>query len=312
MHETAEEARKETERMLNVYADFCENMLAMPVTCGCKTEKEKFNGAEATYAIECMMHDKKALQAGTSHYFGDGFARVFDIQFTDRNNQKAYPHQTSWGVSTRLIGGIIMTHGDNSGLVLPPKIAPIQIIIVPVAQHKPGVLDAADALCQTLAAQGYRVKVDASENSLGWKCAEYEMKGVPLRIELGPRDIEAGNCVMACRTGGEKTAVTLSDAARAAGEQLQKVQEALFSKAAKNLAEHTFPAASMQEARALQEQKGGFIKTMWCGEEACELRMKEETGMSSRCIPFKQERLSDVCPICGKPEKCMVYWGIAY
>ena len=306
MHATAQEAEDFTKTMLNVYADFCENVLAMPVTRGQKTEKEKFNGAEATYTIECMMHDRKALQAGTSHFFGDGFAKAFDITFANKDNQRVNPFQTSWGVSTRLIGGIIMTHGDNNGLVLPPKVAPIQIIVVPVAQHKPGVLEAAQALCDRLASAGYRVKMDASDNSMGWKCAQYEMKGVPLRLEMGPRDMENGQCVLVRRDNGEKTFVVVSDLEQKAGELLQAVHDGLFEKAKKNLEEHTYPAFSLEEAKALQEEKGGFIKTMWCGELDCELAMKEKAGMSSRCIPFQQEQLAETCACCGKPARHMV------
>ena len=312
MHATAEEAEAYTQRMLNVYADFCENVLAMPVTRGRKTDKEKFNGAEATYAIECMMHDRKALQAGTSHYFGDGFARAFDITFTDKNNQRVNPFQTSWGVSTRLIGGIIMTHGDNNGLVLPPKVAPTQLIVVPVAAHKPGVAEKSQALCDRLNAAGYRAKIDLSDNSMGWKCAEYEMKGVPLRVEIGPRDIENNSCVMVRRDNREKTVVSLDELEQKAGELLDAVHNGLFEKAKRNLEEHTYVAHTLDEAKELQEKNGGFIKTMWCGELDCELAMKEKAGMSSRCIPFKQEHLDDVCPVCGKPAKCEVYWGVAY
>ena len=312
MHATAEEAKAETERMLNVYADFCEDILAMPVTRGQKTEKEKFNGAEATYTIECMMHDRKALQAGTSHYFGDGFAKAFDITFTDQNNQRVNPFQTSWGVSTRLIGGIIMTHGDNNGLVLPPKIAPVQAVIVPVAAHKPGVTEAAAALRDRLAAAGLRVKLDDSDNSLGWKCAQWEMKGVPLRVEIGPRDLEQGQCCMVRRSDGEKTFVPLTELEAEAAKQLQMVHDGLYARAKKNLEEHTYAAYSLEEAKQLQQEKGGFIKTMWCESLECEMKVKEEAGMSSRCMPFAQEHLGDVCPICGKPAKKMIYWGVAY
>ena len=312
MHATAEEAKEETERILNVYADFCENVLAMPVTKGRKTEKEKFNGAEATYTIECMMHDRKALQAGTSHYFGDGFARAFDITFTNKDNQRVYPHQTSWGVSTRLIGGIIMTHGDNNGLVLPPKIAPVQIMVIPIAQHKEGVLEAAQKLVDRLSAAGYRVKMDDSDNSMGWKCAQYEMKGVPLRVEIGPKDMEQGQCCMVRRDNREKTFVALDELESAAAAQLQAVHDGLYQRALKNLQEHTYEAHSLEEAKRLQEEKGGFIKTMWCEDEACELKMKEVAGMTSRCMPFAQEHLDDVCPVCGRPAKKMIYWGVAY
>ena len=312
IHATAEEARSFTEQMLNIYADFCENVLAMPVTRGQKTDKEKFNGAEATYTIECMMHDRKALQAGTSHYFGDGFAKAFQIEFTDKNNQKVAPFETSWGVSTRLIGGIIMTHGDNNGLVLPPKIAPTQVVILPVAQHKPGVLEAAAKLQERLTAAGFRVKVDDSDNSMGWKCAEYEMKGVPLRVECGPRDLENGQCVLVRRTDREKVVCKLEDLETAVAEQLEAVHNGMYERAKKNLDEHIYEAHSLEEAKELQEKNGGFVKTMWCGELECELAMKEKAGMSSRCIPFKQEHLGDTCACCGKPASKMIYWGIAY
>ena len=312
MHATAEEAREETERMLNVYADFCENVLAMPVTRGQKTDKEKFNGAEATYTIECMMHDHKALQSGTSHYFGDGFARAFDITYTDKNNQQVYPHQTSWGLSTRVIGGLIMTHGDNSGLVLPPHIAPIQVIVLPIAAHKPGVTEKAEELVARLKAAGLRAQGDFSDNSPGWKFANWEMKGVPLRVEIGPKDIEQNQCVLVRRDNGEKSFVSLDGLSDTVEAMLDAVHHGMYEKAKKNLTEHTYDAETMEEAKRLQQENGGFIRTMWCGEEACELRMKEEAGMTSRCVPFAQEHLADTCPICGRAAKKMIYWGVAY
>ncbi len=312
MHATEAEAREETQRMLNVYADFYENVLAMPVIKGQKTDKEKFNGAEETYTVECMMHDKKALQGGTSHYFGDGFARAFDITFTGADNQLHHPHQTSWGVSTRMIGGIIMTHGDNNGLVLPPKVAPIQVIVIPVAGHKPGVIEANQAVVDRLTAAGLRVKMDASDKAPGWKFAEYEMKGVPLRLELGPKDIEQNQCVLVRRDSAEKIFVSLDGIEKTVQETLQAVHDGLFAKAKKNLDEHCYPAFSLEEAKTIQAERGGFIKTMWCGDVECEEKMKEVAGMSSRCIPFAQEHLADTCPICGKPAKHMVYWGVAY
>ena len=312
LHETEAEAREETLHQLEVYADMCENYLAMPVIRGNKTEKEKFAGAVNTYTIECMMHDHKALQSGTSHYFGTGFAEQFNITFTDRENKQRYPHQTSWGMSTRIIGGIIMTHGDNNGLVLPPRIAPVQVIVVPVAQHKEGVTEKATELYDALKAAGIRAKIDLSDNSLGWKCAQYEMKGVPLRIEIGPRDIENGVCMAVRRDNGEKISVALSELTAKVPELLDAVQQGLFDKAKKNLDEHIFEAHSLEEAKQLQEEKGGFIKTMWCGELDCELKMKEQAGMSSRCIPFAQEKLGEVCACCGKPAKHMIYWGVAY
>ncbi len=312
LHATEQEAREETLHQLEVYADLCENYLAMPVIRGNKTDKEKFAGAVNTYTIECMMHDKKALQSGTSHYFGQGFAEQFNITFTDKDNQQKHPYQTSWGLSTRIIGGIIMTHGDNNGLVLPPRIAPVQVIVVPVAQHKEGVTEKATAVYEALKAAGIRTKIDVSDNSLGWKCAQYEMKGVPLRIELGPRDIENGVCMAVRRDNGEKISVSLDELTARVPQLLDDVQAGLYAKAKANLDEHTYPAYSLEEAKQLQQEKGGFIKTMWCGELDCELAMKEKAGMSSRCIPFEQENLGEVCACCGKPAKHMIYWGVAY
>jgi len=311
MHETAEEAMRETERQLDVYARLCEEFLAIPVVKGRKTDKEKFAGAERTYTIEAMMHDGKALQSGTSHYFGDGFARAFDITFQGRDNKPQYPHQTSWGMSTRIIGAIIMTHGDDNGLVLPPAIAPVQAVIVPVAQHKEGVLDAAYALRGRL--KGVcRVKVDDSENSPGWKFAEYEMKGVPLRIELGPKDIEKGQCVVVTRHNREKHFIPLENIEAEIPGLLQKVRDGIYQIALENRERRTFTAASMEEIMDFTAHQSGFLKTMWCGDLACEMAMKDQAGLSSRCMPFEQEHLSDVCPICGRPAKEMVIWGKAY
>ena len=312
IHETAEEAIHETEQQLKCYADFFENVLAIPVVPGQKTEKEKFAGAEATYTVECLMKDHKALQGATSHYFGDKFSRAYNVTFTGRDNKLQYPFQTSWGSTTRMIGAVIMAHGDNNGLVLPPKIAPTQVIVLPVAMHKEGVLDAAAKVKERLIAAGLRVKLDDSDNSMGWKCAQYEMKGVPLRLELGPRDIENGVCVAVRRDNGEKTTVAIDELEARIPALLDDVQQGLFDKAKKNLDEHIFEAHSLEEAKALQEEKGGFIKTMWCGELECEMKMKEQAGMSSRCIPFEQEDLGDTCPICGKKAKHMIYWGVAY
>ena len=312
IHETAEEAQAETEQQLGCYADFFENVLAIPVVRGRKTEKEKFAGAEATYTVECMMKDRKSLQGATSHYFGDKFSRAYDVTFAGRDNKLQYPFQTSWGSTTRMIGAVIMTHGDNNGLVLPPKIAPIQVIVLPIAQHKAGVLENAEKLRARLEEAGLRVRMDDSDNSMGWKCAQYEMKGVPLRIELGPRDIENNVCMAVRRDNGEKISVSLDEIDGKIHELLDTVQQGLFDKAKKNLNEHIFEAHSLEEAKRIQEEKGGFIKTMWCGELECEMKMKEQAGMSSRCIPFEQEDLGDTCPICGKKAKHMIYWGVAY
>ncbi len=312
IHATAEEAEEETIWMLNCYADFHEQDLAIPVIKGRKTESDKFAGAEATYAIEALMHDGKALQAGTSHYFGDGFAKAFDIKYTDKENKLVHPFQTSWGVSTRMIGGLIMSHGDNNGLVLPPAVAPIQVVILPVQQQKEGVLEAAYALRDRLKGQ-FRVKVDDSDNSPGWKFAQYEMKGVPLRIEIGPRDIAEGKCVTVQRHNREKNFDALESIETVVAERLEQVRQGMYEKALANRTVHTYACTTMEEIKAsLAENGEGFVKAMWCGDEACEDRVKEETGVCSRCIPFQQEQLSDRCVCCGKPAKHMVYWAIAY
>ncbi len=311
MHETAEEAMEETERMLNLYADFCEHELAMPVIRGQKTDKEKFAGAQATYTIEAMMHDGKALQSGTSHYFGDGFARAFDITFTGRDNTLQYPHQTSWGMSTRLIGAIIMTHGDDNGLVLPPAVAPIQVVVIPVAQHKEGVLEKARELADRLS-RFCRVKIDDSDNSAGWKYAEYEMKGVPLRLEIGPRDIEENQCVLVRRDNREKAFVSLDALEETIPQLLESVRQGLYDKALANREARTVTATTLEELVEKAGAQNCFIKTMWCGDEACELKLKEVAGVTSRCMPFAQEHLADTCVCCGRPAKTMIYWGKAY
>ena len=311
IHETAEEAKQETEQQLNTYADFCENYLMIPVVKGKKTDKEKFAGAEATYTIEAMMHDGKALQSGTSHYFGDGFSRAFNVQFTGRDNTLQYPHQTSWGVSTRLIGAIIMTHGDDEGLILPPAIAPFQVVIVPIAAHKPGVTEKAEELAARVS-KFARVKLDNSDNSPGWKFSQWEMKGVPLRLEIGPKDIEKNQCVLVRRDTREKYFVSLDDLETEIPRLLNELAQNIYNRALENRENRTWSATTMDEVKELAEKNNGYIKTMWCGDLACEEKMKEEVGLSSRCMPFEQEHISDVCPCCGKPANLMVYWGKAY
>lgn len=311
MHETAQEALEETERMLNVYADFAEKCLAIPVIKGVKTDKEKFAGAEATYTIEALMHDGKALQSGTSHYFGDGFAKAFGIQFTGRDNKPQYPHQTSWGMSSRIIGAIIMTHGDDNGLVLPPAVAPTQVIIVPIAMHKEGVLEKAEELRERLS-KVCRVKADTSDNSAGWKFAEYEMKGVPLRLEIGPKDIEKNQCVIVRRDNREKIFVSLDELETHIPELLQAVRDGLYEKALKRREEMTYTAKNLDEMKDIADNKPGFIRAMWCGDLACEEKLKEVAGVTSRCMPFEQDKFSDVCVCCGKPADKMLYWGKAY
>ncbi len=312
VHATAEEAIQETEQMLNVYADFCEKSLCMPVVKGVKTESDKFAGAVSTYCIEALMHDGKALQAATSHYFGDGFAKAFDMTYQDKENKLQYVHQTSWGSTTRLIGALIMSHGDNNGLVLPPDVAPIQVVILPIAQHKPGVLDKAYELRDRLKS-AFRVKVDDSDNSAGWKFAEYEMKGVPLRLEIGPKDIENNQCVLVRRDNREKIFVSLDNLEEGITNALKAYSEGIYNKALRNMNNRTYTCTSIDEINtALAEKGDGFVKAMWCGDEECEDKVKELTGVGSRCIPFAQEEISDKCICCGKPATKMLYWGKAY
>lgn len=309
-HATAEEAEERTIQMLNTYADFCEEVLAIPVVKGRKTDKEKFAGAEATYTIEALMHDGKALQSGTSHNFGDGFAKAFGIQYTDRDNKLKYVHQTSWGVTTRLIGAIIMVHGDNSGLVLPPKVAPVQVVIVPIQQHKEGVMDKANELKDRLS--NFRVKVDDTDKSPGWKFAEAEMRGIPVRVEIGPKDIEAGKCMLARRDTGEKIECALDEVEAKVGALLETIQKDMLERARAHREAHTYVAKNMEEMGDILTNTPGFVKAMWCGCQECEDKIKEQFAATSRCMPFEQEELSDVCVCCGKPAKKMVYWGKAY
>lgn len=313
MHETAEEAHDFTLKMLHLYNEVYRDVLAIPPVIGKKTEKEKFAGAEATYTLEPMMHNGVALQGGTTHFFGDHFAKAFDITFTGRDNKLQTPFQTSWGMSTRLIGAVIMVHGDDNGLVLPPKIAPVQVAIVPIAQHKPGVLDKAQELYDRLSEKELRVKLDDSDNSPGWKFAQYEMQGVPLRVELGPKDIENNQCVLVRRDNGEKQFVSLDELESVIESTLQVIHTDMLARAQENLEQKTYAAHNYEEFLDIAANKPGFIKAMWCGDSACEDKIKEDTGgVKSRCIPFEEEHLSDVCACCGKPAKHMVYWGRQY
>ena len=309
-HATAEEAEERTIQMLNLYADFCEEVLAIPVIKGRKTDKEKFAGAIATYTIEALMHDGKALQSGTSHNFGDGFAKAFGIQYTGKDNTLKYVHQTSWGTTTRLIGAIIMVHGDNSGLVLPPKVAPTQIMIIPIQQKKEGVLDKAYELKERLGA--VRVKVDDTDKGPGWKFSEQEMRGIPIRVEIGPKDIEANKCVICRRDTGEKIEVSLDELEQKAEEILDRIQKEMLERARTHRDAHTYEAKNMEELRKIFAETTGFVKAMWCGEQGCEDQIKEELAVTSRCMPFEQEQIGTVCVCCGKPAKKMVYWGKAY
>ena len=309
-HATAEEAEARTIQMLNLYADFCEQVLAIPVSRGQKTDKEKFAGAEATYTIESLMHDGKALQSGTSHNFGDGFAKAFGIQYAAKDNTLQYVHQTSWGMTTRMIGAIIMVHGDNNGLVLPPRIAPTQVVIVPIQQQKEGVLDKAFELRDVLS--NFRVKVDDSDKSPGWKFSESEMRGIPVRVEIGPRDIENNEAVLVRRDTHEKITVSLDEIEAKVGELLDTIQNDMLERARAHRDSHTYVATTYDEFVKTINEKPGFVKAMWCGDQACEDKIKEDTAATSRCMPFAQEHLSDKCVCCGKPAKKMVYWGRAY
>lgn len=311
-HASAEDAQKETLRMLDVYADFCEEILAMPVLKGLKTNKEKFAGARSTYTIESLMHDGKALQSGTSHNFGDGFAKAFNIQFADAENKLTYVHQTSWGVSTRLIGGLIMVHSDDDGLVLPPNIAPIQVVIIPIAMHKGGVKEKAVQIRDELKAAGIRVALDDSDKMPGWKFAEYEMKGIPLRIEIGPRDIEKDQCVMVTRNNREKIFSNIGQIRENVTEKLKDIQKSMYENALKLREEKTYTAADFDTFKKIIEETPGFVKAMWCGNESCEDKIKELTGATARCIPFTDEKVGDTCVCCGEKAEKLIYFAKAY
>ena len=310
-HATEEEAEERTIQMLNLYADFCEEVLAIPVIKGQKTEKEKFAGAIATYTIEALMHDGKALQSGTSHNFGDGFAKAYDVTFTDKDNQLKYVHQTSWGVTTRLIGALIMVHGDDSGLVLPPAIAPTQVIVIPIAAHKEGVMDKARELTEALK-KNYRAKIDDSDKTPGYKFADAEMRGIPIRVEIGPKDIEANKAVLVRRDTREKIEVSLDEIDEEIGKLLKTIQKDMLERARAFRDSHTYVAKNYEEFCDTIENKPGFVKAMWCGDRACEDKIKEELSATSRCMPFEQEHIGDTCVCCGRPAKKMVYWGRAY
>ena len=311
IHATEEEARSETLMMRDIYEETAKELLAIPMLTGRKTEREKFAGAEETYTIEALMHDGKALQSGTSHYFGQGFAKAFNMTFLDKDNKLKHVYQTSWGVSTRLLGAIIMVHGDDSGLVLPPRIAPTQVMIIPINQKKEGVLEKAQEIKAALS-EKFTVKLDDSNKNPGWKFSEQEMRGIPVRIEIGPKDIEAGQAVIVRRDNREKTVVSLDNITEAVGEILEKMQADMLAKATAHRDANTHEAHNWEEFTDILTRKQGFIKAMWCGDRACEEAIKDETGATTRCMPFEQEHLSDVCVHCGKPAKTMVYFGKAY
>ncbi len=312
IHATEEEARKETLQMLEVYRSTAQDLLAIPMVTGRKTESEKFAGAEETYTIEALMHDGKALQSGTSHYFGQGFAKAFNMTFLDKDNKLKHVYQTSWGVSTRLLGAIIMVHGDDNGLVLPPRLAPTQVVIIPIQQKKAGVLEKADEIAEQLKAAGMRVSVDASDKSPGWKFSEAEMRGIPVRIEVGPRDIENGHCVVVKRNDGVKTQMDLDEnLPQAIHDTLETIHQEMYDKAAAFLNSHITRVNTLEEVGRVLDEKGGYVKMNWCGEEACELKIKDLYQATSRCID-EHEEADGVCPCCGKKAKHVVYFARAY
>ena len=311
MHESEEEARTETLKMLEIYDDLGRDVLAIPFMKGRKTEKEKFAGALETYSIEALMPDGKALQSGTTHYFGQGFAKAFGIQFQGRDGKLNNPYQTSWGVSTRLLGAIIMVHGDDNGLVLPPFVAPIQAVVIPIAQQKPGVIPAARELEKLLKEAGIRVKLDESDKTPGWKFSEYEMKGVPVRVEIGPRDIENGVVTLAKRNTGEKISVKKEEMAETVKQLMETIHKEMYQKAFRYLLDHITEVHNMDELNKALE-KGGYAKMMWCEDEACENKIKELTNATARCIPFDQIPFDDKCPVCGKKAKKIVLFAKAY
>ena len=312
IHATEEEARSETLMMRDIYEETAKELLAIPMLTGRKTEREKFAGAEETYTIEELMHDGKALQSGTSHYFGQGFAKAFNMTFLDKDNKLKHVYQTSWGVSTRLLGAIIMVHGDDNGLVLPPRLAPTQVVIIPIQQKKAGVLEKADEIAEQLKAAGMRVSVDASDKSPGWKFSEAEMRGIPVRIEVGPRDIENGHCVVVKRNDGVKTQMDLDEnLPQAIHDTLETIHQEMYDKAAAFLNSHITRVNTLEEVGRVLDEKGGYVKMNWCGEEACELKIKDLYQATSRCID-EHEEADGVCPCCGKKAKHVVYFARAY
>ena len=309
-HATFEEAEAETQRMLEVYREFAQNVLAIPVICGRKSEKEKFAGAQATYTIEAMMQDGKALQMGTSHNLSDHFAKAYDIKYLSKDGKLEHCFTTSWGTSTRMIGGLIMVHGDDRGLVLPPRVAPIQLVILPIAMHKAGVIEKADEIYAQLKSAGIRVKVDDSDQTAGWKFNQWEMKGVPVRLEVGPKDIENKQVVLVRRDTHEKYIVPMETLTDTVKKLLDDIHESLYNRAL------AFREAKTVDATTFEELKngvnGGFVRAMWCGDRECEDAIKEKTGATTRCMPFEQKHLSDVCVHCGKPAKAMTYFAKSY
>ena len=312
VHETAKEAEELTLKMLDIYAEVIEDLLAIPVLKGRKTPKEQFAGADSTYTVETLMVDGRALQAGTSHYFGQNFTKPFEVKFQNRDGKEEYAYQTSWGISTRLIGAVIMAHGDNRGLKLPPKVAPIQAVLVPVAAHKEGVLEKTEAIYNSLKDK-FRMKFDDRDNvSPGFKFNDWEMRGVPVRIEIGPRDLEEGVAVLVRRDTSEKLTVKIDDLETEIAKLLETIQKDMYNACQERKEAKTTIAYTLEDIEKNLKENQGYVKTMWCGDRACEDKVKEVTGAPSRCMPFAQEHLADTCAICGKKATKMVVWGRQY
>lgn len=313
IHATAKEAKERTAMMLKIYHDFVENDLAIPLVWGRKTESEKFAGAEETYTIEALMHDGKALQSGTSHYFGDGFSKAFDVKFLSKDNKWEYPHQTSWGLSTRIIGAIIMVHGDDDGLVLPPHIAPTKVMVIPIGHNKEEIVSVSNKIYEDLLSSGIKTEIDLTDRTPGYKFSNQEVQGIPLRIEVGPKDLEENVVTIVRRDTREKIKVAIEDAVKSVPEILETMQKDMFERAKKHLESHIYEAHNFDELIDTFNNKSGFVKAMWCGDEACEEKIKEATsGATSRCIPFEEDHISDTCVCCGKKAEHMVYFGKAY
>lgn len=312
VHETSEEAEEETKRMLGIYEKLFKEYLAIPVITGKKTEKEKFAGAEYSLTVEALMYNGVALQSGTSHYFGDKFAKAYDITFKDRNNKDSYCYQTSWGVTTRMIGALIMVHSDDFGLVLPPKIAPVKVAIIKIGDSDK-VNTKIDEIVDALKTKEISYMVDDSEKSPGFKFAEAEVNGIPVRIEVGERDLNANKIVLARRDTREKiTCEADSDIASTVSDLLDTIQKDMYQRALERREKLTFEAHNLDDVRKIMDTQPGFIKAMWCGDEACELKMKEIKGTKSRCILEDEKKIDDKCVVCGKDAKHLVVWGIQY